>query len=117
VIQPLDSWLDQVALPLVIHALGGRPGVELHGLDRHTTYHYRALPLLYATVSDAQVAFLEELTAPNKIKKQLKLYEPFKRMIYQKRGLKVRDMFDRANLPRREGVISNKIKSAGFWMC
>ena len=117
VIQPLDPWLDQVALPLVIHALGGgRPGIELHGLDHHTTYHYRALPLLYATGSDAQVSFLEKITAPNKIKKLLKLYDPFKRMIYQKRGLKVRDLFDRANLPRRERAIRNKIKSAGFWM-
>ncbi len=117
VIQPLDPWLDQVALPLVIHAFGGgRPGPELSGLDRSMTYHYRALPLLYATASDTKVAFFEELTAPNKIKKLLKLYDPFKRMIYQNRGYKVREMFDRANLPRRERAIRNKIKSAGFWM-
>ena len=117
VIQPLDPWLDQVALPLVIHAFGGgRPGPELQGLDGDVTYHYRALPLLYATADDAQVAFFDALAAPNKIKKLLKLYEPFKRMIYQKRGQKVRDMFDRANLPRRERALRNQIKSAGFWM-
>ncbi len=117
VIQPLDPWLDQVALPLVIHALGGgRPGIALRGMDGHVTCHYRALPLLYATGSDAQVAFLEGVSAPNKIKKMLKLYDPFKRMIYQKRGLKVRDMFDRNDLPRRERAIRNKIKSAGFWL-
>jgi hypothetical protein len=117
VIQPLDPWLDQVALPLVIHALGGgRPGPELQGLDGDVTCHYRALPLLYATGSDAQVAFLEDIAAPNKIKKLLKLYEPFKRLIYQQRGHKVRAMFDRADLPRRERAIRNKIKAAGFWM-
>ncbi|KPQ20687.1 MAG: hypothetical protein HLUCCA24_01895, partial [Rhodobacteraceae bacterium HLUCCA24] len=34
VLQPLDPWLDQVALPLVIHSFGGgRPGPELDGLD------------------------------------------------------------------------------------
>ncbi len=33
-LQPLDPWLDQVVLPLVIHSFGGgRPGPELAGLD------------------------------------------------------------------------------------
>ncbi|WP_375253885.1 hypothetical protein [Yoonia sp.] len=117
VIQPLDPWLDQVALPLVVHAFGGgRPPENLSGLDGAVTYHYRALPLLYATGTDAQVAFLEELAAPNKIKKLLKLHDPFKRMIYQKRGHKVRALFDRNDLPRREQAIRNKIKSNGFWL-
>ena len=53
--------------------------------------------------------------SPNKIKKVLKEYTPFKRMIYQKRGQKVRDMFDRDNLPRKERQIRNRIKSAGLW--
>ena len=45
--QSLDPWLDQIALPLVIHALGGgRPGPELAGLDGDITCHYRNLPLL-----------------------------------------------------------------------
>lgn len=117
VVQPLDPWQDQVALPLVIHALGGgRPGPELQELDGDLSCHYRALPLLYATGSDTQVAFLEDIAAPNKIKKLLKLHEPFKRLIYQRRGHKVRAMFGRADLPRRERAIRNKIKAAGFWM-
>ncbi|SIT81747.1 hypothetical protein SAMN05421665_1324 [Yoonia rosea] len=117
VIQPLDPWLDQIVLPLVIHGLGGgRPGPELAGLDGGVSYHYRLLPLFYATATDRQVAVLEEVTAPNKIKKLLKLYEPFKRMVYQGRGAKVRALFDRDNLPRHEKAIRNQIKAAGFWM-
>lgn len=117
VIQPLDPWLDQVVLPLVIHSFGGgRPGPELAGLDGDVSCHYRLLPLFYAREADHPVDTLESVVAPNKIKKHLKNYEPFKRMIYQARGRKVRDMFDRDNLPVKEQQIRNRIKSAGFWM-
>lgn len=117
VIQPLDPWLDQVALPLVIHSLGGgRPGPELNGLDGDISCHYRVLPLFYARETDAAVAALETIASPNKIKKWLKQYDPFKRMIYHGRGQKVRALFDQNNLPRKEQALRNKIKSAGFWM-
>ena len=115
--QSLDPWLDQIALPLVIHSLGGGRRTMPDGLlDGSVTCHYRTLPLLYARESDAVVAVLEEVAAPNKVKKLLKLYDPIKRMVYQNRGAKVRAMFDRADLPRREQVIRNRIKKAGFWM-
>ncbi|WP_368187424.1 hypothetical protein [Aestuariibius sp. HNIBRBA575] len=117
VIQPLDPWLDQIALPLVIHALGGgRPGPDLDGLDGDITCHYRMLPLAYARESDAVVQCLETVTAPNKIKKVLKEHDPFKRMIYQGRGHKVRALFDQNDLPRKEQKIRNIIKKEGFWM-
>jgi hypothetical protein len=117
VIQPLEPWLDQVALPLVIHSFGGgRPGPELAGLDGDVTCHYRLLPLLYARGSDAQIAALEQVCAPNRIKKLLKQHLPFKRLVYQNQGQKVRALFDRADLPHREQAIRNRIKSAGFWM-
>ncbi len=116
VIQPLDPWLDQVALPLVIHSLGGgRPGPALNGLDGDVTCHYRLLPLFYARESDHAVQVMEAVTAPNRIKKHLKGHDAFKRMIYQARGEKVRAMFDRSDLPRREVQIRNQIKAAGFW--
>ena len=115
--QSLDPWLDQVTLPLVIHKLGGgRPGPELNGLDGDVTCHYRLLPLLYARESDHVVETLETVTAPNRIKKVIKQYDPIKRMIYQGRGQKVRDLFDRENLPRKEQAIRNRIKREGFWM-
>ena len=73
------------------------------------------MPLLFARESDHGVDTLREVAAPNKIKKVLKEYTPFKRMIYQKRGQKVHDMFDHDNLPRKERQIRNRIKSAGLW--
>ncbi len=115
--QSLDPWLDQVALPLVIHGLGGGRDTLPPGLlDGSVTCHYRTLPLLFARESDEVVRLLEEIAEPNKIKKVLKMYEPFKRMIYQKRGAKVRALFDQSDLPRREQAIRNTIKREGFWM-
>lgn len=115
--QNLDPWLDQVALPLVIHSFGGgRPGPELSGLDGGVTCHYRALPLLYARESDAAVALLEEVTAPNPVKKVLKEWEAAKKLVYQRKGAKLRAMFDREDLPRREQMIRNRIKREGLWL-
>jgi hypothetical protein len=116
VVQELNPWLDQVALPLVIHSLGGgRPGAELAGMDGTVTCHWRALPLLYARESDAVVAVLDEVTAPNRMKQLLKEYEPFKKLIYQGKGAQIRAMFDRADLPRREQMLRNRIKAEGLW--
>lgn len=117
VCQPMDPWLDQIALPLVIASLGGgRPGPELDGLDGDMTCHWRVLPLMYARESDRVIEVLETIAAPNKLKKLLKQHEPIKRMVYQKRGHKARDMFDRAALPRREQMIRNQLKKANLWM-
>ena len=115
--QPMDPWLDQVALPLVIHSLGGGRNTLPPGmLDGTHTCHYRVLPLLYAREPKQVVDTLEIVTAPNKIKKRLKEHEPALRMIYQGRGHKVREMFDQDNLPGREQAIRNRIKREGFWM-
>jgi len=117
VCQSLDPWLDQVALPLVIHGLGGGRDTLPEGLlDGEATCHYRLLPLLYARESDRVVATLEQATAPNWVKKVLKSHDPVKFMVYHGRGRKVRDMFDRDDLPKREQAIRNKIKRNGFWM-
>jgi hypothetical protein len=117
VCQPLYPWLDQIALPLAIHeAGGGRPGPELAPLDGTTTCHYRAMPLLYATAPDATIAFLEEITRPNRVKKVLKRHPPFRRMIYQGKGAEVRALFDRTDLPRSQQAIQNRIKRARLWL-
>ena len=72
--------------------------------------------MLYARETDEVIALLEQVAAPNKIKKVLKGYAPIKRNVYQGRGVKVRALFDQENLPKREAQIRNKIKSNGFWM-
>ncbi len=53
---------------------------------------------------------------PNKIKKVVKRFEPIQRMVLQGRGQKVRALFDRNDLPRREQMIRNRIKREGLWM-
>ncbi|WP_439649753.1 hypothetical protein [Gymnodinialimonas ulvae] len=117
VCQTLDPWLDQVALPLVIHSFGGgRDALQVGWLDGNTTCHYRFLPLLYAREGQHVVDTLEAVTAPNKIKKVLKGYEPMKRMIYHGKGQKARALFDRANLPRREQAIRNTLKREKLWL-
>jgi len=115
--QSLDPWLDQVALPLVIHALGGGRDTLPPGLlDGAVTCHYRLFPLLYARESERVIEVLEEVTSPNRIKKVLKSYDPVKFMIYHGRGHKVRALFDQNDLPRKEQALRNTIKRNGFWM-
>jgi len=115
--QTLDPWLDQVALPLVIHSFGGgRDSLAPGYLDGSVSCHYRLMPLLYAREADHVIDVLHEVSAPNKIKKLLKNSEAMKRLIYQGRGMKLRALIDRDNLPRREQNLRNKIKSAGFWI-
>ncbi|MBO6603047.1 hypothetical protein [Rhodophyticola porphyridii] len=117
VCQSLWPWLDQVALPLVIHALGGgREALEPGWLDGRTSCHYRLLPLLYAREPQFVIDALEDVSAPNWIKKVLKSYEPMKRMIYQGKGQKARALFDRDNLPRREQAIRNTLKRENLWL-
>ncbi len=117
VVQELYPWLDQIALPLVIHAFGGgRPGPELAGLDGDVTCHYRTLPLLYARESDAVVEMLEAVAGQQELRKILRRHEPAKLMIYQNRGRKVRALFDRADLPRREQAIRSVLKKEGLWL-
>ncbi|MEX0319244.1 MAG: hypothetical protein AB3N21_14890 [Ruegeria sp.] len=115
--QSLDPWLDQVALPLVIHSFGGgRDALPSGLLDGSISCHYRLFPLLYARESDHVIDVLETVAAPNKFKKVLKNYEPMKKLIFQNKGEKVRALFDQDNLPRKEQAIRNRIKSAGLWL-
>ena len=115
--QSLDPWLDQVALPLVIHSFGGKRDTLPKGLmDGEITCHYRMFPLLYAKESNRVVEVLEAVAKDKALKPILKQYDPIKFMVYHGRGHKVRTMFDRENLPRKEKAIRNKIRKAGFWM-
>ena len=115
--QEIYPWLDQIALPLVIHSFGGgRPGPELAGLDGDITCHYRTLPLLYARESDRVVEVLEDVAGRQEMRRLLREYEPVKLMVYQNRGRKIRSLFDRGDLPRREQAIRAVIKREGLWL-
>lgn len=116
-LQPLDPWLDQVALPLVVHSFGGgRPGAALAGMDGAVTCHWRTLPLLYARGSDAAVALLERIAAPNPVKRLLRDWPPARRMIYRGEGARARALFDRAALPAQEREIRQRLKAEGLWI-
>ncbi|MCA0043053.1 hypothetical protein [Celeribacter litoreus] len=116
-LQSYDPWLDQVALPLVIHSFGGeRYTLPKDTLDGAMSCHYRTFPLLFARESDHVIEVLRTVSKPNWLKKVLKEYDPIKRLVYQSKGDKIRDMFDQDHLPRREQMIRNQIKKAGLWM-
>lgn len=117
VCQVLNPWLDQVVLPLVIHALGGGRGALPEGLlDGSVTCHYRWMALLYARESDAVIDLVQDLASPNWMKRILKEYEPMKRFIYQNKGNKARGLFDRENLPRQEQKIRQRLKNHNLWI-
>ncbi len=115
--QTFDPWLDQVALPLVIHSFGGgRDTLPPGYLDGDVSCHYRLLPLLYARESDHVIQTLEQIVEPNWIKKAVKEYQPIQKMVLQRKGEKVRELFDQDNLPRKEQAIRNRIKSNKLWV-
>lgn len=116
-LQVYDPWLDQVALPLVIHSFGGgRPGPELAGLDGDVTCHWRALPLMYARESDLAVSVLESVTAPKEVRRVLREFAPVQRMVYRNEGQKIRRIFQVEGLPAKEQALRNRIKRAGLWV-
>jgi hypothetical protein len=115
--QEIYPWLDQIALPLVIHSFGGgRPEPELAGLDGDMTCHYRTLPLLYARESDRVVEVLETVAGQKELRRTLRDWDPVKLMVYQNKGRKARALFDRDHLPLREQIIRNTLKREGLWL-
>ncbi|NJM82417.1 MAG: hypothetical protein HC844_07905 [Tabrizicola sp.] len=117
VCQEIYPWLDQIALPLVVHSFGGgRPGPGLDGLDGDVTCHYRSLSLLYARESDRAVEVLERVATRKELRRVLRYWPQVKTLVYRNQGRKARAMFDRTNLPHREQIIRNRLKAAGLWL-
>lgn len=115
--QKLDPWLDQVALPLVIHSLGGgRPGPELAGLDDDATCHWRLLPLLYARESERAVMMLEDIARDPALAPAFEGWEALRRMVHGGDGARARALFDRAALPPEERDIRQRLRREGLWL-
>jgi hypothetical protein len=117
VCQEIYPWLDQIALPLVIHSFGGgRPGPELAALDGSATCHYRALPLLYAREGDLAVTVLEDVARDRQVRPHLRDWPAMKAMVYHNQGRRARALFDRGRLPHREQMIRNALRREGLWL-
>lgn len=115
--QTLYPWLDQIALPLVIHALGGGRDTLPPGLlDGSVTCHYRTLPLLYAREADEVVTTLEALAARRDLRAVLERYPPMAQVLYDGLGTRARALFDRASPLPREQAYRNQLKRAGLWL-
>lgn len=115
--QSLDPWLDQVALPLVIHSLGGgRPGHDLSGLDGWATCHYRNLSLLYAREPDNVLALIETLAADPRIAPVLAGDEAASRLITGGEGRsRIRPLFAGDDPPPPEKSMRQRLRRAELW--
>ncbi|WP_347266816.1 hypothetical protein [Paracoccus sp. (in: a-proteobacteria)] len=115
--QSLDPWLDQITLPLVIHALGGgRPGPELAGLDGWATCHYRNLALLYAREPAPVLDLIESLAADPRIAPHLQ-DEASERLIRRGGGRRlIRPMFAKQDPPPPEKTMRHRLRQAGLWL-
>ena len=112
--QALYPWLDQIALPLVLAALGGgRPDC---GLDHDLSLHYRALPMIYATAPDDTVSLLETVTGAPHLWDIFNQYAAFRRMVFKGEGRALRDKIDRKALPWTYGALTRQIRELGHWV-
>lgn len=114
--QPLRPWLDQIVLPLVIHAMGGtRDLVPVGRMDGDTTCHYRALPMLYALAGDHTLGVLETLAAQPEMHRVLCQHPPFNRMLYNGHGAQARALFDRTGPEPTLAEAQARLSRAGLW--
>ncbi len=114
--QTLDPWLDQVILPLVIHAFGGgRPGPELNGLDGAVSCHYRNFSLLYARQPEAAVEAFESLANDPEIAALMVEDEGFAQVHLAGRGRsEIRPLFAHG-LYRTEQPYRSALRWRGLW--
>ena len=114
--QPLSPCLDQISLPLVLHRLGGgRHRLPATMLDSTVSYHYRYLPLLFASAPDLVVAALEDIAQQDAIKSLLSQYLPFARFLYGSAGRDTRELYNPNLRKPPEHKIRQILKQHGLW--
>ena len=115
--QTLRPRLDQVTLPLVIHALWcGHAALPPGYMDGAHSCHYRLNSLVCARENDSIFDLLESVTAPEAVKAIFPTYVPFKSLIYHQNGARLRGTFDLANLLSNEHSIRDTIKATSLWL-
>lgn len=114
--QSLDPWLDQVALPLVVHSFGGGADALPSGyIDGHVTCHYRHLGLLYAREDGAVRSVLEAVASVTPTKRLLRRSLHLRTMLYQGKGAEIAAHFARTGLPEDEVEIRRYLRAEGLW--
>lgn len=113
--QPLDPWLDQVALAPTIAALGG--GVDTAGmcyLDNEATCHYRRLSLAYAREREEVITVIENasITAQQIITQ----HSAARKIIFDGIGRAIRTEFHDRAQSWDEATLRKALKSNGYWM-
>ena len=105
-----------MALPLVIHALGGgADALPVGYIDGRVTCHYRHLGLLYAREERGVRAVLEGIASHPPTKRLLRRSAHLRAMLYQGKGAAIATHFARTGLPEAEAVIRRYLKSAAVW--
>jgi len=114
--QPMNPWLDQITLPLVLHSFGGgRSSLPRGFLDGAVSYHYRYLPLLYARAPNFVVAALDRVTQDPDLRAVLEHYRPFARFLYDGVGMDTRSLYNPDLGPAPEHKIRPILKQHGLW--
>ena len=62
------------------------------------------------------MTLLEELTAPDHVKLVFLTHAPYRRLIYERHGPRLRKMFDRLEFHELKQPIREAIKQASLWL-
>lgn len=112
--QNLYPWLDQVVLPLVIHALKGGAVADAP-LDQDFTYHYRYLARAFAHAPLPARRALHVTTRQPHLAELFKQYDPFYPFLYGNSGAEAQSI-GQAIKRGDETVLRNRLQQAGLWV-
>ncbi|MGB1035547.1 MAG: hypothetical protein ACPGVS_11030 [Primorskyibacter sp.] len=114
--QALRPWLDQIALPLALSAVGGgaQPDVD-RALDQRLTWHYRSLALAYARAPSAALAQIEAALSDPALCALVQRDVEFAKTIRAQTGPEIRHLCRNLRHLGRETPVRKRLKAAGHW--